>query len=448
MELGEKKVLVVGCGKTGISTTQFLLNQGARVTLTDCRKKITVPGDLSNRLASIEAGEHKIETFVNQDLIVLSPGVPLIIRPIIEAQARGVEVISEIELAYKFLNAPLIAVTGTNGKTTTTSLLAHIFKVAERDVFVGGNIGTPLIEYVSSGRKAEYVIAEISSFQLECIKDFRPHISVLLNVTEDHLDRYPSFDDYMSAKTRIFLNQNETDIAVLNFDDAHVKEIARKINSELFFFSTKNYLGRGAYYNGKLQFCRGHNEKKSVSVMDVLLKGDHNRENMLAAVSVGLLCKLPENKIQKALLTFTGLPHRMEFTDEINGISFFNDSKGTNVGACIKSLESLNPSVILIAGGKDKGGSYLPLKKIIKKKVKALILIGEAKKRMAEELGSEVPTFTAESLDRAVKESFCRAVSGDKVLFSPACSSFDMFKNYEDRGEHFKSLVKNLKGLT
>jgi UDP-N-acetylmuramoylalanine--D-glutamate ligase len=445
MELKDKKVLVVGFGKTGLSTTQFMLNKGAKVTLVDHNKKIDVPKDMLAKGLSVEKGRHKIETFVRHDLIVISPGVPMIIRPIIEAQARGIEVISEIELAYRFLNAPLIAVTGTNGKTTTTSLLQHIFKLSGKDVFVGGNIGTPLIDYVLSGRKSDYVIAEISSFQLECIKNFKPSISVLLNVTEDHLDRYPSFEDYIYAKSRIFMNQDKSDIAVLNFDDSYVRAISERINAEQFFFTTKGYLERGAYYDGAFQFRRGNDKQKTVFAKDSFLKGEHNRENMLAAVSVALLCGLPEDIIEKALLTFKGLPHRMEFVDEVEGVSFFNDSKGTNVGACIKSLESLNPPIILIAGGKDKGGSYLPLKNVIQKKVTALILIGEAKKRMQKDLGGVVPTFLADTLEKAVKEAFNKAEEGDTVLFSPACSSFDMFKSYEHRGECFRTLVGNLK---
>jgi UDP-N-acetylmuramoylalanine--D-glutamate ligase len=448
MELKNKKALIVGFGKTGLATTHFLLKKGAAVTLADHQKKINIPKEFLEKGVLIETGEHKIETFTNQDLIVVSPGVPLIIRPIIEAQARGIEVISEIELAYRFLSTPLIAVTGTNGKTTTTSLLQHMFKISGKKTFVGGNIGTPLIECVSSGQQADYAIAEISSFQLESTKGFKPYISVLLNITEDHLDRYPSFDDYVYAKSRIFMNQKESDIAVLNFDDSHVKPLAQKINAETFYFSTKTCMEKGAYDNGAFHFCRGGGEKITFSVKDVLLKGTHNRENMLAAASVGFLCKLPEEKIRRALLTFAGLPHRMEFVDEVGSVNFFNDSKGTNVGACIKSLESLNPPIILIAGGKDKGGSYLPLKNLIKKKVKALILLGEAKKRMQEELGSTVPTVTTDSLEEAVKEAHSKAEKGDLILFSPACSSFDMFKNYEHRGECFKDLVRSLKCTT
>ena len=444
MHLKDKKILVVGCGKTGIAVCRFLLNRGASVSITDCRRKVDLPKKIMSGLTHIETGGHRIETFTSQDLIVMSPGVPLFIRPVIEAQAKGIDVISEIELACKFIDVPLIAITGTNGKTTTTSLLSHIFESCGKKVFVGGNIGTPLIEYVNNRQQAEYVIAEISSFQLECIKNFKPHISVLLNLTEDHLDRYPSFEDYISAKTRIFLNQAGTDIAVLNFDDHRVKELADKIHAEPFFFSTKTELKTGAYYNGKLRFSHGNSHKASISMSGVMLQGDHNRENLLAAVSVCLLCKLPEENISKAITTFSGLPHRMEFVAKAGNITFINDSKGTNVGACVKSLSSIEGPVILVAGGKDKGGSYTPLKKIVRDKVKALILIGEAKQRMQEEFGSEVPSYSSDTLESAVKLALSKTTSGDTVLFSPACSSFDMFKNYEQRGESFKKIVRNL----
>ena len=445
MKLKGKKVLVVGIGKTGLSTSRFLLKKGAAVTLSDNRKNMAVPHDIIKAGAAVETGSHNIATFTNQDLIVVSPGVPLIIRPIIEAQAKGIEVISEIELAYRFLNTPLIAVTGTNGKTTTTSLLQHIFQASGKNVFTGGNIGTPLIEYVSDEQKADYVIAEISSFQLDCTKYFRPHISVLLNISEDHLDRYPSFDAYAHAKSRIFMNQGKSDITILNYDDSIVKGLAEKTNSSIFFFSTKKDIEGGAYYKDSLSFCKTTGEKVTIPGGNIKLKGEHNRQNIIAAASVAFLCRLPADTIQSAIFSFTALSHRMEFVEKINSVSFFNDSKGTNVGACIKSLESLEPSIILIAGGKDKGGSYLPLREIIEKKVKVLILLGEARKRIAEEVGTAIPTVMTESLEKAVTEAFIKAGSGDTVLFSPACSSFDMFKNYEHRGECFKSLVRNLR---
>ena len=268
---------------------------------------------------------------------------------------------------------------------------------------------------------------------------------MLLNLTEDHLDRYPSFEDYISTKMRIFENQSANDIAVLNFDDSRIRSMAPATCAEPFFFSTKKHLVPGAYFNGQLQFCHGSSHRASISLSDAALQGEHNRENMLAAVSVALLCGLPVDKISQAATGFSGLPHRMEYVAKINNIKFINDSKGTNVGACVKSLSSIKDGpVILIAGGKDKGGSYIPLKKAVREKVKALILIGEAKERMKEEFGTEVPTFITDSLESAVFEAFSRAVGGDTILLSPACSSFDMFDNYEQRGDRFKKIVKTL----
>ena len=447
MNLHSKKVLVVGFGKTGFSAARFLLARGARVTLTDIQKKVDVPAEFVEQGVSVEAGGHRIETFINQDLIVMSPGVSIHMRPVIEAQSRGIEVISEVELAYRFLKAPLIAVTGTNGKTTTTALIGHMFETAGRSVFVGGNIGTPLIDFALEGREPEYVISEISSFQLESIKEFRPHISVLLNVTEDHLDRHPSFNEYLQAKSRIFMNQKKSDFAVLNFDDLQVRGLGARMQAETFFFSSQKAFEQGAYYDGEYHFARG-DETLAFSAREAALTGAHNRENMLAAGAVGFLCGLPADSIRRALVTFVSLPHRMEFVDEVQGVRFYNDSKGTNVGACLRSLESLDPPLILIAGGKDKGGSYLPLQDVLHRKAKALIVLGEAKQRIADELGDAVTTILADTLDQAVEAAFARAEPGDSVLLSPACSSFDMFQSYAHRGECYKNLVKKIKEKT
>ncbi len=444
MELKGKKILVVGLGKTGIATARFLLSRGAVVSISDSRKRPDIPKDVAGGLADIEAGEHTLEMFLGQDLIVVSPGVPLFIRPVIEAQARGIEVLSEIELAYRFLSSRLVAVTGTNGKTTTTSLLQHMFALSGKTAFVGGNIGTPLIECLALDPQPEYCIAEISSFQLEGIKHFKPYVSVLLNVTEDHLDRYPSFSDYAYAKSKILLNQTETDHAILNYDDPYTQKLAGKTAARPHFFSTQALLDSGSYYNGAFHFIIAGRETQ-LSADKIRLRGTHNHSNILAAATVGLLCGISPAVIQKSLETFTGLAHRMEHVDAVNGVHFFNDSKGTNVGACVKSLESLPSPIILIAGGKDKGGSYQPLLPLIQQKVKTLILLGEAKQRMADALGAAKPTFIAESLEEAVKTAAAKATPGDQVLFSPACSSFDMFNSYEHRGDCFKELIKQLK---
>jgi UDP-N-acetylmuramoylalanine--D-glutamate ligase len=447
MELRGKNIVVVGMARTGIATAQFLLDRGARVTVSEAKPEAQLPAEalaLAQQGVLLETGGHRMETLRGAELIVVSPGVPLDIAPLREADNSGIEIISEIELAYRFLKTPLIAVTGTNGKTTTTSLLGDIFRHAGKQVFVGGNIGTPLIAYVSGTQDRDFVIAEISSFQLEGIKEFRPFISVLLNITEDHLDRYQSFADYSAAKGRIFLNQAESDIAVLNYDDPQVREMDRAIRAQKVFFSTRQPLPDGISYNGALHL-RLRGEDAHIATDGALLTGIHNVENMMAAAAVGFVCGLSLQSMQQALVRFSGLKHRMELVDQIRGVTFYNDSKATNVGAVVKSLESLPAPLVLIAGGKDKGGSYAPLQSLLRQKVKLLILLGEARERMRAELGGEVETVMTASLDEAVHTAFSRSEAGDTVLFSPACSSFDMFTSYEHRGACFKELVSALK---
>jgi UDP-N-acetylmuramoylalanine--D-glutamate ligase len=447
MELRGKNIVVVGMARTGIATARFLLDRGGRVTVSEAKPAAQLPAEalaLAQQGVLLETGGHRMETLRGAELIVVSPGVPLDIAPLREADNSGIEIISEIELAYRFLQTPLIAVTGTNGKTTTTSLLGDMFRHAGKQVFVGGNIGTPLIAYVSGTQDRDFVIAEISSFQLEGIKEFRPFISVLLNITEDHLDRYQSFADYSAAKGRIFLNQAESDIAVLNYDDPQVREMDRAIRAQKVFFSTRQSLPDGISYNGALHL-RLRGEDAHIAIAGAFLAGIHNVENMMAAAAVGFVCGLSLQSMQQALVRFSGLKHRMELVDQIRGVTFYNDSKATNVGAVVKSLESLPAPLVLIAGGKDKGGSYAPLQSLLRQKVKLLVLLGEARERMRAELGGEVETVMTASLDEAVRTAFSRSEAGDTVLFSPACSSFDMFTSYEHRGACFKELVSALK---
>jgi UDP-N-acetylmuramoylalanine--D-glutamate ligase len=447
MELEKKNVLVVGMAKTGISCARFLLDRGARVIISDAHQAAELPAEireLTGKGVVLETGGHELTSFISAELIVVSPGVPLEIAPLQAAQQRGIEIISEIELTYRFLKTPLIAITGTNGKTTTTSLIGEMFRNAGKRVFVGGNIGTPLIDYVAGPQEDDFVIAEISSFQLEAITSFRPAVSVMLNITEDHLDRYRSFADYIAAKNRIFMNQGPEDRAILNADDPQVMVLAQSVRAQKLFFSTRGDVAAGAFYNGDLHLRYRGAEARFI-IRDALLQGIHNIENMMAVACVGVVCALPEHIIQQSLTGFAGLKHRMEFAGEIGGVSFYNDSKATNVGAVVKSLESLAPPLILIAGGKDKGGSYEPLRELVRSRVKALILLGEARERIYAELGNEVETVLTASMEEAVQAAFARATPGDTVLFSPACSSFDMFTSYAHRGECFKELVKKLR---
>ena len=444
MDLNGKRVLVAGAGKTGIATARFLLEKNAQVTVADSNVNAVIPEDLKKSTAKIKTGPHENSIFTEQDLIIISPGIPLTIEPITTAKSNGVEIIGEIELAYLFTETPIIAVTGTNGKTTTTTLLQHIFETSGKKVFTGGNIGTPLIEYVSGDQDADYIIAEISSFQLETINKFRPYISILLNITEDHLDRYDSFDDYAAAKKNIFANQQRTDFAIINIEDKLAAEMSEDIKADVLFFSTKNEIENGSYYKDGFHFLKD-SEKTRIDEEGVSLQGEHNRENILAAVSAAGICNLSYENITKALHTFKGLPHRMEFVDCINGINFFDDSKATNVGACLKSISSIKPPIILIAGGKDKGGSYLPLRTEINKNVQEIILIGEAQNRIRKELKATVPITSTITLEKAVTEAFSRAKEGCSILLSPACSSFDMFDSYVHRGNIFKTAIKELK---
>ncbi len=444
MDLNGKRVLVAGAGKTGIATARFLLEKNAQVTVADSNVNTVIPKDLKKSTADIITGPHENSIFTDQDLIIISPGIPLTIEPIATAKSKGVEIIGEIELAYLFTETPIIAVTGTNGKTTTTTLLQHIFETSGKKVFTGGNIGTPLIEYVSGDQDADYIIAEISSFQLETINKFRPYISILLNITEDHLDRYDSFDDYAAAKKNIFANQQRTDFAIINIEDKLAAKMSEDIKADVLFFSTRNEIENGSYYKDGFNFLKDSG-KTRIDEEGVILQGEHNRENILAAVSAAGICNLSYENITKALHTFKGLPHRMEFVDCINGINFFDDSKATNVGACLKSISSIKPPIILIAGGKDKGGSYLPLINEINKNVQEIILIGEAQNRIKKELAATVPITSAMTLEKAVTEAFSRAKEGCSILLSPACSSFDMFDSYVHRGNIFKTAIKELK---
>ena len=444
MDLKGKKVLVVGLARTGIATAKFLKAKGSLVTATEVKPKEEMKEAvqaLKRMDISIEWGGHQIETFLKQDIIVVSPGVDLNIEPIQKAIKHGVRVVSEIELAYHFIHAPIIAVTGTNGKTTTTLLVGEMLKEDGRKVGVGGNVGEPLILFADGKDRWEVLVVEISSFQLEAIKDFRPRISVLLNITEDHLDRYPRYDDYIEAKVRVFANQNSGDLAVLNRDDPIVMQFREKVKAKKVLFSLKEKLGEGAFSNGQTIFLRLGEKGEEYSIAKTPLKGIHNVENMMAALTTARIFGCSKKSIQTVLDRFKGLEHRLEFVREIKGVRFYNDSKGTNVGSVVKSLQSFSEPVTLIAGGKDKNGDLSPLEALIQKRVKHLILIGEAKERMNRELGGLTDTVMAKTMEEAVVLARQKAKGGEVVLLSPACSSFDMFKDYKERGKVFKEAV-------
>ena len=447
MDLKGKKILVVGLARTGIATAKFLKAKGSLVTATEVKPKEEMQEaveELKGMDIATEWGGHRIETFLKQEMIVVSPGVDLNIEPIQRATQQGVQVVSEIELAYQFIHVPIIAITGTNGKTTTTLLIGEMLKEDGKKVGVGGNVGEPLILFADGEGRWEVLVVEISSFQLEAIKDFRPQISVLLNITEDHLDRYPSYDDYIRAKMRIFANQNSGDLAVLNSDDPIVMRFGERINVRKVLFSLKGKLDEGAFSNGRTISLRRAGNEEKYSLAKTPLKGVHNVENMMAALTAARMFGCSKKAIQSALNRFKGLEHRLEFVREIGGVRFYNDSKGTNVGSVVKSLQSFKEPVILIAGGKDKNGDLSPLEGLIRKRVRHLILIGEAKERMNRELGGLTDTVMAKTMEEAVQLAHRTAKAGEVVLLSPACSSFDMFKDYKERGKIFKEAVQKI----
>lgn len=448
MNLKGKKVLVFGLGRSGVSAAKFLCGKGASVTVTDAKDREALKESLSklNGLnINIEVGGHRVETLISADLIVLSPGVPPSVEPIKKAREKGVRIISELELASRFIDSPIIGITGTNGKSTTTTLVGEILKKGGKNIFVGGNLGTPLCEAVLQKKVRDFVVSEVSSFQLEAIEEFRPHIGLLLNITPDHLDRYSSMKEYIDAKERLFENQTEDDFAILNADDPYTAAMASRIKSRVFFFSREKVLPDGIYTKGDLILAKISDREAEVCHIDDLgIKGVHNLENALASIGAGVICGVDIKDIRQVLKDFQGLEHRLELVEVINGVRYVNDSKGTNVGAVIKSLDGFSEPIILIAGGLDKGSDFTPLAGIVKEKVKTLILLGKAKDKIYKALGHLTGTIFVHSMEEAVNRAYEIAREGDVVLLSPACASFDMFKDYEDRGRVFKGAVRRL----
>ncbi|HVN24386.1 MAG TPA: UDP-N-acetylmuramoyl-L-alanine--D-glutamate ligase [Syntrophorhabdales bacterium] len=436
------RVLVVGLGKTGVSLVKFLGSLGKKVTVTDLKSKEQLTASLADLNGTPYVGHfgsHIKDDFVDHEMILVSPGVDTNLSFLAEARARGARVIGEIELASRFIKEPIIAVTGTNGKTTTTTLLGQVFTAAFKDVFVGGNIGKPLIDYVLKGQKARFVIAEISSFQLETVEQFRPHVAILLNITEDHLDRYASFEEYAAAKWRLFENQSYDDYAFLTAELSGRK----KLKARSFYFSTRMSLPEGAFLDGDALVVRLSGQEFRYRRDLSPLVGIHNSENLLAVLLTCHIYGIDRPMIEQALKKFKGLSHRMEFVREKNGIRFYNDSKATNVDATRRALESMTNRVILIAGGKDKGGSYKTIAEL-SDRIKGLVLFGDAREKIAKELASYMPTEVVAGLSEAVEKAFAMAASGEAVLFSPMCSSFDMFKDYKERGDKFRRIVEAL----
>lgn len=448
LDFENKKVLVVGLAKTGLAVARFLKDRGAQVTATDLKEKDELNSyvhEAFNMGISLELGTHKIESFTDSDLIVVSPGVPHRITPMEAARAAGVPVIGEVELASRYIKELIVAITGTNGKTTTTSLIGEMLKASGRKVFVGGNIGAPLIDYLNSGTHADVIVAEISSFQLDTIESFRPKVGVILNITEDHLDRYNDFRHYVRSKGKLFKNQESTDVAVLNRIDPAVSELESWIRAQKLYFNINSDTRHGAVIRDKEMICSLPGKAPVIlSLAKFGLTGEHNLENAAAASLAALVAAADRSGIQMALDTYEGLHHRLEYVRSVNGVQYYNDSKATNVDAVKRSLESFDSPVILIMGGRDKGGSYTALKELVKKRVKRLIAVGEAGEKILNALGGLTHSEGTRTLADAVHLAHPAADPGDVVLLSPGCSSFDMFRDYAERGEVFCKAVERL----
>jgi len=444
MEIKGKKVLVLGLARTGRECARFLAQRGASVQVTDVRSEVELKQEMET-LAALPIryflGGEDPDWLEGVDIIVPSPGVPAENVLLKEGSRCGIKILSEIEFACRFLRAPLVAITGTNGKSTTTTLVGEMLKASSGKVFVGGNIGTPLIGFV--GGDWEWGVVEVSSFQLEWIEEFRPRISVLLNLTEDHLDRYPNFRAYCQAKQRIFEGQDANDIAILGRDDRLVWEMRKRIRARVVSFGFSE-VDDGVFVAAREMIWRDGSREEKFPLSRVKIQGVHNVENMMAAIAAAKSAGVSASAIQKVLEDFPGLEHRLEFVREKDGVRYYNDSKGTNVDAVVKSLTSFSDPVILLAGGVDKGGDYGILRQEIRQKVRRLVLFGEAQEIIARALGDLTETVIVENLEAAVGDAFAHARAGEVVLLSPACSSFDMFRNYAERGQVFKSLVQAL----
>ena len=446
-ELRGKRVLVVGLARTGVATSLFCAARGAIVTATDTRTENAIGEALPQLRAAgvhLELGGHSKEIFLKQDLIIPSPGVPADAPLLQTARLNGITSWSEIELAGRFLKGRLIGITGSNGKTTTTSLIEHILRSAGVPTILAGNIGTPLISIVEQTNDRTIAVAELSSFQLELIETFRPNISVFLNLTPDHLDRHHTFEAYGAAKTRIFENQTEADSAVLNADDpATTKHAPAK--PQVFWFSRKQRVAQGAFVReAEIIFRREGKDESVLKIQDIPLAGAHNVENVLAAVAATRLADVEAAAIAKGVRSFSGVEHRLEFVAEIGGVRYYNDSKATNMDATLKALDAFPGRILVILGGKDKGSDYTLLQAPLREKAILALLIGAAGDKIEKQIAGSVAIERAGTIDRAVKIASHAARPGDVVLLAPACASFDQFENYEHRGRVFKDLVHHL----
>jgi UDP-N-acetylmuramoylalanine--D-glutamate ligase len=470
LQLKGKKVLVLGLARSGMAVARFAVGRGATVIANDIKAESALTaetGELRQLGVEVHVGSHPAELFTGSDLIVISPGIRSELDQLQQARQAGVKVIGEAEFAYSFLRGRLIGITGSNGKTTTTSLIGHLMRAAGAAVQVGGNIGVPLTSLIDESTADGWTVAELSSFQLENIDTLRPAVSVVTNITPDHLDRYASFQDYVRAKQKIFANQQADDWAVLNGDDSVVAETTADARIEaarrpegggfpgaVYFSSTGKPVGAPAsvWLQDGVVVCnigsRHSGPREIIPAADIPLVGIHNVENVMAAVAAVMCALGPESiaaeTLRDAIKGFQGVEHRIEFVAEIGGVKFYNDSKATNIDSTIKALQAFNGNLILILGGRDKGSDYTSLSALLREKVKRIVLIGEASDKIDAQLSGVRPIVRAGSMSDALQKALEDSVGGDTVLLSPACSSFDMFDNYEQRGRVFKSEVRKL----
>lgn len=456
-ELKDKKILVVGLGKTGVSLAKFLHAQGAQVTVTDHKSKPELSAQLEqlgDLPVKLDLGGHSPKTFLAQDLVILSPGVPSGLKIFDYARSQGIRITNEFEFITQFIKEPIIAITGTNGKTTTARLIEAFLKESGVTCWVGGSMGVPMTDYLRGETRSQVVIAEVSSYMLELCETFTPQNILFMNLAENHLDRYRSMEDYVNAKRRIFKNTNQATTSILNADDNAVVELARDPavqRGRIFYFSRKASLEPqimnigGAVNIGKEIRVRTGPEIETYDVSQIKMRGKHSIENIMAAVLTSREHGATHEAVQKVMNTFTGLPHRLEYVRKVGGVQFFNDSKATNVHAVLRALDSFDENIILIAGGKDTNLSYEALRNVVKRKVKTLILVGEAKERINRDLGDFSETFLIGTFEEAVLIAYQKSRIGDIVLLSPGCSSFDMFDSFEERGDYFKEIIRKFR---
>jgi len=453
MEIDGRKALVLGAGKSGIASAKFLAERGAVVALHD-KKPVDEWTEIARSLkktnnVGLLSGQIPSWLLDQIDLVVISPGVPTNTIPARYVDRKDGEVIGEVELAYRFMKGRIVGVTGSNGKTTTTTLIGELLKNAEIKTQVGGNIGTPLLSLAESSTDEAWTVAELSSYQLETIKDFHASVAICLNVTPNHLDRYKSFTDYAAAKHRIFMNQKHDDVAILNADDEITASWASGLKAHTVMFSTRTELDEGLFLRGNELVCRANGKERALTTRDrIAIRGLHNVENVLASLAAGLACGASPESMADAVAKFKGVEHRLEVVSEIQGVTFYNDSKATSVDATLKALEALSDGegkIVLILGGRGKNAPYGPLVELIERNVRILIVLGEDGDNIELQLKEHADIVRVSSIREAVNAAFKVSEPGDSVLLAPACASFDMFKSFEERGEVFKAAVEDLK---